>query len=160
MIKDYKLEIIETETDPTIAGTRVTIYDVMEMIDNGDDIFLICLNFDLTPSQVHMAIAYIEEHREWLEPELKKILKRLAEQEQHYRAIQEKIRAKIAKEPKTPLQKAFEELREKNRRSRDEYSTNGYQNGVHRNGGNSSIKTETKSETESGGGAYANTGHR
>ena len=119
-MKEYK--ILETECGPMISHSRATVYDVMLTHDEGHDIFFICVNYNLTPIQAQVALDYIEEHREALEADLKELLPKMAERERHYRAIEEKIRKKIAKKPITPERAAFNALRDKNRKARSHNS--------------------------------------
>ncbi|MEM7534780.1 MAG: hypothetical protein AAF639_21555 [Chloroflexota bacterium] len=118
--RDYSVKIIDTDRGPTISGTKTTVYDVMEMADNGAEFFFICYNLDLIPPQVEIALEYIEEHRARLEPELKEIQETLAERERYYRALAEKRKRESPPLPMTPLRKAVYEIIDKNRRARGE----------------------------------------
>ena len=60
-------EIIESEIGPVISGRGVTVYDVMEAYDEGDNIYTISSTYNISPLQVKAAIEYIEKHRERLE---------------------------------------------------------------------------------------------
>lgn len=104
-------EIIETSLGPMISRSRTTVYDVMLANDAEHDMYRICVNYNLTPLQVMVALEYIEQHREKLELELKDILKKKAEREEYYRTI-------AAKRKKIPVvmtsqRAAFYALREK-----------------------------------------------
>jgi hypothetical protein len=55
--------------------------------DASHDMYRICVNYNLTPLQVMVALEYLEQHREKLELELKDILKKKAEREEYYRTM-------------------------------------------------------------------------
>ncbi|MEM7537517.1 MAG: hypothetical protein AAF639_35430 [Chloroflexota bacterium] len=120
-MREYK--IIETNLGPMISHSRVMVYDVMLTRDEGEDIFFICVNYNLEYMQAKIALDYIEEHREQLEADLKEILPKKAERERHYREIQKAIRQQIAQMPMTPKRATFNALLEKSRRARGELST-------------------------------------
>ena len=115
---DYR--IIETDLGPMIHNTRVSVYDVMLAHDEGQDLFHICVNYNLKPVQVQITLEYIEEHRAQLAEDLKEILPKKAERERYYRALEAEIREKINQLPMTPERAAFYALREKNRKLRGE----------------------------------------
>lgn len=115
---DYR--IIETDLGPMIHNTRVSVYDVMLAHDEGQDLFHICVNYNLKPVQVQITLEYIEEHRAQLAKDLKEILPKKAERERYYRALEAEIREKINELPMTPERAAFYALREKNRTLRGE----------------------------------------
>ena len=108
-------EIIESEIGPVISGRGVTVYDVMEAYDEGDNIYTISSTYNISPLQVKAAIEYIEKHRERLEPELKEILIKKAERERYYRARAAELKKQRAL-PMTPKRKALQALIEKSRR--------------------------------------------
>ncbi|MCX6048580.1 MAG: hypothetical protein NT075_26045 [Chloroflexi bacterium] len=114
--RNYSIQ--ETDLGPMLSGTRVSIYDVMLAHDAGQDLFHLCVNYNLSPVHVQIALEYIEEHSEQLTEDLKEILPKKAEREQHYRAIAAE-RRKIPV-TMTPERVAFYALREKNRRLRGE----------------------------------------
>jgi uncharacterized protein (DUF433 family) len=113
-------EIIETDIGPVISGRRVTVYDVMEAHDEGDNIYTISSTYNISPLHVKAAIEYIERHRSQLEPELKEILIKKAERERYHRALASEIRKQRPPLPMTPRRKALYALLEKSRRSRGE----------------------------------------
>lgn len=110
--------ILETDLGPMLSDTRVSVYDVMLAHDAGQDLFHLCVNYNLSPVHVQIALEYIEQHREQLTEDLKEILPKKAERERYYRAIA----AEREKRPvtMTPERAAFYALREKNRRLRGE----------------------------------------
>jgi len=55
--------IIKSGRGPEIAGTRITVYDVLEYYKSGCHRDLIADTLELSSGQVEVAIRYIEEHR-------------------------------------------------------------------------------------------------
>jgi uncharacterized protein (DUF433 family) len=61
---------------PEIIGTRITVYDVMDYLELGWHHTEIALLFRLSSDQVLAAVGYINEHREEVEAEYRKMLER------------------------------------------------------------------------------------
>jgi uncharacterized protein (DUF433 family) len=57
-------KIIKTGRGPEIAGTRITVYDVIEYYQSGWHRDMIADTLELSSQQVEAAIRYIEEHRD------------------------------------------------------------------------------------------------
>lgn len=76
-------EIIRTERRLTIAGTRITLYDVMDYLTADYPAKLIREKLCLTEAQVHAALSYIETHPAEVEAEYQQVL-RLAEDNRQY----------------------------------------------------------------------------
>ena len=57
-------KIIKTGRGPEIAGTRITVYDVIEYYKAGRHRDVIAAILSLSSEQVEAAIRYIEEHRD------------------------------------------------------------------------------------------------
>ncbi len=57
-------KIIKTGRGPEIAGTRITVYDVLEYHKAGWHRDMIADTLGLSSNQVEVAIRYIEDHRE------------------------------------------------------------------------------------------------
>lgn len=47
-----------------IAGTRITVWDVLHHVENNWSIEAIAEVFNLTTDQVHATLAYIQDHRD------------------------------------------------------------------------------------------------
>ena len=112
-----RYQIVEANGTLMISESRVSLFDVMILHDEGDSIYAISLTYNLTPLQVKTAVEYIEKHRATLEPELVEAIRVREERERYYRALEKEIWEKIAKEPMTPQRAAFYALREKNRQA-------------------------------------------
>jgi uncharacterized protein (DUF433 family) len=113
-----RYHIIESDLGPLISESRMTVYDVLEAQNDGQTLYEISMNRNLTPMQVQVAFDYIEQHREQLQVELDEILKKAAERKKHYDAIAEEINKKIAQKPMTPERAKLQELIAKNRARR------------------------------------------
>src|SRR3712207_3963990 len=70
--------IIDRGRGPQIAGTRITVYDIMDYLRMDWHHTAIALWLRLSSYQVLAAIEYIEKHREEVEAEYKRILEREA----------------------------------------------------------------------------------
>jgi uncharacterized protein (DUF433 family) len=57
-------KIIDRGRGPEIAGTRITVYDVLDYHKSGWHRDLIADTLSLSSQQVEVAIRYIEEHRD------------------------------------------------------------------------------------------------
>jgi uncharacterized protein (DUF433 family) len=71
--------IVETPRGPSIAGTRITVYSVMDLIKAGRSKRYIEQMMLLTPEQVDAVFEYVEQHREAVEEAYERILRREAE---------------------------------------------------------------------------------
>jgi uncharacterized protein (DUF433 family) len=107
-----RYEVLETDIGPMISESRVSVFDVMDAHDAGDSIYEISATFNLTPLQVETALAYIEQNRSFLEPQLATIQRALAEREALYRTKTAEIDKRIATEPLTPARRRLLQLRE------------------------------------------------
>lgn len=73
-IKESK--IIDRGRGPEIAGTRITVYDVMDYYKHGWHRDRIAMLFRLSSRDIQAAIDYIEAHKEEVHAEYQKILDR------------------------------------------------------------------------------------
>lgn len=112
-----RYQIVEANGTLMISESRVSLFDVMILHDEGDSIYEISMTYNLTPLQVKTAVAYIEQHRAILEPVLAEAIRVRKERERYYRALEKEIWEKIAQQPMTPQRAAFYALREKNRQA-------------------------------------------
>lgn len=70
--------IVETPRGPSLAGTRITVYSVMDLIKAGWSNRLIAHTMELTLEQVDAIFAYVETHRDEVEAAYARILEREA----------------------------------------------------------------------------------
>ncbi|EPF20282.1 MAG: DUF433 domain-containing protein [Microcystis aeruginosa Ma_MB_F_20061100_S19] len=94
--------IIRTERGLTIAGTRITLYDVMDYVTAQYSPKFIQGLFDLTEEQINAALAYIEAHRADVEAEYQQVLKEAEELRQYYEEQNRERVARIAAKPPKP----------------------------------------------------------
>jgi uncharacterized protein (DUF433 family) len=71
-------KIINRGRGPEIAGSRITVFDVLDYLKEGWDSVEIALFFRLSTRQVDAAIRYIEENKDEVMAEYQKILERCA----------------------------------------------------------------------------------
>jgi uncharacterized protein (DUF433 family) len=76
--------IIRTERGLTIAGTRITLYDVMDYTTAQYPPEFIRGLFNLTDGQISAALSYIQTHRAEVEAEYHLVLKEAEELRQYY----------------------------------------------------------------------------
>ena len=76
--------IIRTERGLTIAGTRITLYDVMDYVTAQYPPKFIRGLFSLTNEQINAALAYIEKNRAEVEAEYQIVLKEAEELREYY----------------------------------------------------------------------------
>ena len=111
--------IIRTERGLTVAGTRITIYDVMDYWTAGYPPKFIRAILSLTDTQLNAALAYIETHREQVEAEYQLVLREAEELRQHYEEKNRDLIARLAaKPPKPGMKAAWEKLQAQKARHR------------------------------------------
>ena len=103
--------IIRTERGLTIAGTRITLYDVMDYVTAQYPSKFIQGLFDLTEEQINIALAYIESHRPEVEAEYQQVLKEAEELRLYYEEQnRERVARSAAQPPKPGTEAAWEKL--------------------------------------------------
>ncbi|NES22523.1 MAG: DUF433 domain-containing protein [Symploca sp. SIO3E6] len=101
--------IIQTERGLTIAGTRITLYDVMDYVTAQYPPQFIRALLNLTEEQINTALDYIKNHREHIEREYQIVLKESEELQQYYEERNREIIAKIRAQPPKPGTEAIRE---------------------------------------------------
>jgi uncharacterized protein (DUF433 family) len=71
--------IIDRGRGPELAGTRVTVYCIMDYVRADDPPSQIAKDLDLSMEQVEAALEYINAHRDEVEARYGAILKRVSE---------------------------------------------------------------------------------
>jgi uncharacterized protein (DUF433 family) len=103
--------IIRTERGLTIAGTRITLYDVMDYVTAQYPHQFIRSLFDLTQEQMNAALSYIETHQTEVEAEYQLVLNQAEELRQYYEEQNRERVARIATlSPPPGLEAAWEKL--------------------------------------------------
>ncbi len=91
--------IIRTERGLTIAGTRITLYDVLDQLKAQYPPKYICDGFNLTDEQFCAVLFYIEAHRADVEAEYQAVLQTAEETRQYWEARNRDRMARIAAAP-------------------------------------------------------------
>jgi uncharacterized protein (DUF433 family) len=107
--------IVRTERGLTIAGTRITLYDVMDYVKEQYPPKFIRAMLSLTDEQVNAALSYINVHRAEVEAEYQVVLKEAEELRQYY---EEQNRDRIAHIAAKPARSGTEAIRAKLRAER------------------------------------------
>ena len=94
--------IIRTERGLTIAGTRITLYDVMDYVTAQHRPEFIRAMLCLTNEQVNAALYYIEAHRAEVEAEYQTVLQEAEELRQYWEEQHRELFAQIAAKPPKP----------------------------------------------------------
>jgi len=111
-ISNEQTAIIRTERGLSIAGTRITIYDIMDYVTAQYPPKFIRGLFDLTEAQINGALAYIEANRADVEAEYQIVLKEAEELRLYYEEKNRDLIARIAAQPPRPGTEAvWEKLR-------------------------------------------------
>ena len=95
-ISDEQTAIIRTERGLSIAGTRITIYDIMDYVTAQYPPKFIRGLFDLTEEQINAALGYIEANRADVEAEYQMVLKEAEELRLYYEEKNRDLIARIA----------------------------------------------------------------
>ncbi len=96
--------VVRTSRGLTVAGTRITLYTIMEHLENEWPPHLIRDWFGLTEQQIQGVLAYIEAHREEVEAEYQQVLQEAAETERYWREYNREHLANVAALPPKPGQ--------------------------------------------------------
>ncbi len=106
-IPSQEPSIIRTERGLTIAGTRITLYDVMDYLKAQYPPKLIREKLDLNDKQIHLALAYLKTHHAEVEAEYQACLQTATEIRQYWEERNREHFAKLAAMPPKPGQEAL-----------------------------------------------------
>lgn len=101
--------VIRTERGLSIAGTRLTLYEVMDYVTAGWPPQLIRDRLDLTDQQMTDVMSYIDLHRAEVEAEYQTVLQTAQEIRQYWEERNRERLAQIATQPPKPGQEAIRE---------------------------------------------------
>jgi uncharacterized protein (DUF433 family) len=103
--------ITRTDRGLAIAGTRITLYDVMDYVTAQYPPKFIQGLFNLTDEQINAAFAYIEANRAEVEAEYQIVLRDAEELQQYYEEQNRDLIARLAVQPPKPgMEAAWEKL--------------------------------------------------
>lgn len=103
--------IHRTERGLTIAGTRTTLYSVMDYVEAGWPKDLIRDWLDLSHQQASAAFDYIAAHRQQVETEYRQVLRLVEQNQQYWRERQRHHHASWVAEPTPEKERARARLR-------------------------------------------------
>lgn len=94
--------IVEGERGPQIAGTRITVYSILDFLKEGWHHTRIAVFFRISSAQVLAAAKYIEDHKEEVEKDYQRILQRSKDRKNPpaVEALRRQSRAKLQAEVK------------------------------------------------------------
>ncbi len=104
LASDGQSSVIRTERGLTIAGTRITLYDVMDFLKAQYPPKLIRNKFNLTDEQVNAALSYIEANYSRVEAEYQKVLQTREEIRSYWEERNREHFANLATKPRKPGQ--------------------------------------------------------
>ena len=99
--------VIRTSRGLSIAGTRITLYSLLDYLHAGCPPHLIRDEFNLTDRQITEVMQYIETHRDAVEAEYQVVLQQAEENRQYWEARNKERLARIAALPPKPGQEAL-----------------------------------------------------
>ncbi len=99
--------VVRTERGLTIAGTRITIYQIMDYLKAQKPPEVIRDHFRLTIKQVEDVLAYIEQHREEVEAEYQRVLEQAEAIREYWQQRNADRFAEIAARPHRPEHQAI-----------------------------------------------------
>jgi uncharacterized protein (DUF433 family) len=94
--------VVRTERGLSIAGTRITLYDVMDYVTASYPPKLIREKLCLTDEQVNAALAFIAENRALVEAEYQEVLQIAEENRRYWEERNREHFARIAQLPPKP----------------------------------------------------------
>jgi uncharacterized protein (DUF433 family) len=99
--------VVRTTRGLSIAGTRITLYHVMDYLqaDQSPEVIRDCLN--LTEQQIADVMTYIEEHRAEVEAEYQQVLADAEENRRYWEERNRERLARVASLPRSPEEAAL-----------------------------------------------------
>jgi uncharacterized protein (DUF433 family) len=99
--------VVRTDRGLSIAGTRITLYHVMDYVVAGRTPHEIQDSLNLTDQQIADVMTYIEDHRAAVEAEYQQVLEEAAEIRRYWEERNRERLAYIASLPPKPEQAAI-----------------------------------------------------
>lgn len=94
--------VVRTSRGLTIAGTRITLYSIMDYVKQDWPPKLIKDLFDLTDEQISGVLAYIDANREQVEAEYQIVLQKAEEKRRYWTEHNREHLEKVAAVPHKP----------------------------------------------------------
>jgi uncharacterized protein (DUF433 family) len=99
--------VVRTERGLTIAGTRITLYQIMDYLKDDWPPHLVQDWLSITDQQLAGVLAYIENHRDDVEAEYDLVLREAEESRRYWEERNRERFAQIAQLPPKPGQEAI-----------------------------------------------------
>lgn len=99
--------IVRTERGLSIAGTRTTLYNVVDYLNAGFPRWLIQDRLNLTEAQMRDVMAYLETHHSEVEREYQDLVQQSEEIRVYWETRNRERLARIASQPTRPGQEAI-----------------------------------------------------
>ena len=99
--------VVRTSRGLSIAGTRITLYSILDYLHAGWPPHLIRDEFSLTENQIAEVMQYIDTHRDEVETEYQAVLQQAEENRQYWEARNKERLARIAALPPKPGHEAL-----------------------------------------------------
>ncbi|MGK7927221.1 MAG: DUF433 domain-containing protein [Spirulina sp.] len=114
VVENPKIGIVRTERGLTIAGTRITLYQILDYIHANYSRESIRNLFHVTDEQFTAAMLYIETHRKAVEAEYQIVLQQAEEIRKYWEKQNREHLARVAQLPSKPEYKVvWEKLQER-----------------------------------------------
>ncbi|MFB2897873.1 DUF433 domain-containing protein [Aerosakkonemataceae cyanobacterium BLCC-F50] len=104
---NHNSSIIRTERGLTIAGTRITLYDVMDLLKADYPPRLIRDKFNLTNEQINSALSYLKINHDRVEAEYQEVLANREEIRQYWEDRNREHFTQIYSMPRKPGKEAL-----------------------------------------------------
>ena len=91
--------VVRTDRGLSIAGTRITLYNIMDCVTAGWPPKLIRDRFDLTDQQITDVLAYIADHQAAVEAEYQQVLQQAEETRRYWEERNRELFEQIAALP-------------------------------------------------------------
>lgn len=103
----FEPTVVRTSRGLSIAGTRITLYQIMDYVKAQASPQTIREHFRLTLKQTNDVLAYIDQHREEVEREYQRILQQAEENRHYWQQRNAQRLAEIAVRPHKPEHRAI-----------------------------------------------------
>jgi len=103
-VANSQTTVVRTDRGLSIAGIRITLYDVMDYVTAGWPVHVIRDRLQLSENQINDVMAYIEAHRAEIEREYQAALETAEENRRYWQERNQERFARIASSPPTPEQ--------------------------------------------------------
>lgn len=106
-LSEQEVTVVRNSRGLSIAGTRITLYHVMDYVTAGYPPNLIQERLKLTDRQIADVMAYIEQHRAEVEAEYRQVLREAEENRRYWEERNREHFERMKALPPTPEQAAI-----------------------------------------------------